>query len=237
MAGPAPKTREWRAVENAHKPQGLHVLVYGEVQVSATNMEPRLTEEPERNPKNLGFKLTIQPSPDEGVDVMVWRSVHFHKEVEADQYDHVIVRWEGEQIADIPVRDDRECADEAAAAMKALNERHAARAASAKPARSGKPAPPARSAAKSPAPKTPAAKKPPAKKTLAKKAPAKKAPVRQAPATKKAAAKQQPRAVGGWAKSKKAKKSAAKKTAKKPSKKSTKKAVAKKKTAAKKKRR
>ena len=60
MAGPAPKTRDWRALENAHKPKGWHVLVSGQVQVGATNMEPRLTETPERNPKNLGLKLTIE---------------------------------------------------------------------------------------------------------------------------------------------------------------------------------
>ena len=36
MADPAPKTRNWRAIENAHKPKGLHVLVFGEVEVSAT---------------------------------------------------------------------------------------------------------------------------------------------------------------------------------------------------------
>ena len=44
MADPAPKTRNWRALENAHKPKGLHVLVFGQVEVSATNKEPVLTE-------------------------------------------------------------------------------------------------------------------------------------------------------------------------------------------------
>ena len=29
MAGPAPKTKDWSALENAHKPKGLHVIVNG----------------------------------------------------------------------------------------------------------------------------------------------------------------------------------------------------------------
>jgi len=178
MAGRAPKTRNWRALENAHKPEGLHVLVFGEVEVTATNKEPRLTETPERNPKNLGLKLTIETLPGEGADVVVWKGVHFHKEVKKDQFDHVIVRWDVGQIANFQIQDDREQAASAAAAMKALNQQHAAKGQAAKPA-AKKPA------AKEAAPKTPAPKK---------------------AAPKKAAAKKKPRAVGGWAKGKKAKK-------------------------------
>ena len=48
MADPAPKTRNWRALENAHKPKGLHLLVFGQVEVSAINKEPVLTETPEQ---------------------------------------------------------------------------------------------------------------------------------------------------------------------------------------------
>jgi len=158
MAGPAPKTRGWRALENAHKPKGWHILVNGQVQVSATNMEPRLTETPERNPENLGLNLTIEKSSGAGADVMVWKAVNFHKEVKRDQFNHVIVRWDVQQIANFPVFDDREHAAQADAAMKALNEKYAKR-------------------------EKPAAKKPGAKKAAPKKAAAKKksAPKKKAP--------------------------------------------------------
>ena len=169
MAGPAPKTRDWRALENAHKPKGRHVLVFGHVQVGATNMEPRLTETPERNPKNLGLNLTIETSG-EGADVMVWKGAHFHKEVKANQYDHVIVRWDVAQIANVPVLDDRECAEQAAAAMQALNAKHAGKGKAAKPA----------------------GKKPAAKKATAKKAPAKKKSAAKKSAAKKSSKKAKP---------------------------------------------
>ena len=33
MAGPAPKTEKWTARENKHKPEGLHLLVNGNVEM------------------------------------------------------------------------------------------------------------------------------------------------------------------------------------------------------------
>jgi MetJ family transcriptional regulator, methionine regulon repressor len=188
MADPAPKTRNWRALENAHKPKGLHVLVFGQVEVSATNKEPVLTETPERNPKNLGLNLTVRTSSGAGAQMMVWKPAHFHKVVKANQYENVIVRWNVDQIANFPIHDDREYAGKAAAAMKALNEQHAGKGTAAKPYG-----------------KKPAAKKPAAKKAAAKKA----APTKKSAAKKKAA---------GPVKSKKAKKAmkkVAKKAAKK----------------------
>jgi len=134
MAGPAPKTRNWHAHENAHQPKGFHLFVAGDVQVGATNLEPRLTESPERNPKNLGLHLAIESSGGTGADVMVWKRANFHKVIEADQYDHVIVRWDVAQIANFPIHDDRELASHADAAMKALNQEHAGKLKSAKPA-------------------------------------------------------------------------------------------------------
>jgi hypothetical protein len=116
-------------------------------------MEPRLKETAERNPKNLGLNLTIESSGP-GDDVMVWKAAHFHKEVDRGQYDHVIVRWDVQQIANFPIHDDRELATHADAAMKSLNEKHAAKV---KPPKS--------------AGKKPAAKKAPAKKSPAKKKP------------------------------------------------------------------
>ncbi len=190
MAGPAPKTRNWRALENAHKPKGRHVLVFGEVEVSATNKEPVLTEKPERDPKNLGLHLTIKESG-EGAQMMVWKPAHFHKVVKPNEYDDVIVRWYIDQIANFPIHDDREYAANAATAMKALNERHAG-----KGKGKGKGA-------------KPAAKKPAAKKAAAKKAaPKKKAAAKKKPAKAKKAPK---KVVKKAAKKKTAKKSAFKK--------------------------
>jgi hypothetical protein len=188
MAGPAPKTHGWHALENAHRPKGWHVIVGGVVQVSATNLEPRLTETAERNPDNLGLNLTIEKTSGDGADVMVWKAVHFHKEVKRNQYNHVIVRWDVQQIANFPVLDDRECAAQAEVAMKALNQQYAGE------GKAGKAA---------------------AKKPAATKAP-KKAAAKKAAAKTKPAPKKKPRAVGGWAKGKKAKaKKAPKKAAKK----------------------
>jgi hypothetical protein len=207
MAGPAPKTRGWHARENAHKPKGYHVIAAGLVQVSALNMEPRLTEEPERNPKNLGLKLTIETVPGEGAQVVVWKAVHFHKEVKKDQFDHVIVRWNVDQIANVPIIDDTEHAAEGAAAMTALNAKYAGKGTPAKPAKPAGKKPAAQPAAPKPAPKKAAPKKVAAKKAAPKKASAKKAAPKKKSAAKKKAA--------GY-KTKKAKK-APKKAAKKKS--------------------
>jgi hypothetical protein len=166
MAGPAPKTRGWHAVENAHRPKGFHVIAAGYVEVGATNMEPRLTETPERDPRNLGLNLTIEESG-EGAQVVVWKGVHFHKEVTANQFDNVIVRWDVGQIANFPIHDDRERAVHAAAAMKALNQKHA-KAKGAKPA-AKKPASKKAAAKKKVTPKKKAAAKAPKKKAAAKK--------------------------------------------------------------------
>ena len=194
----APKTRNWRARENAHKPEGFHLLVSGETEVSALNKVPKLTQTPVRDPKVLNLELTIVADPNEpSGDVMVWRCADYHEVVKPDQYTGVLIRWEGDVIERIPVIDD----SEHGAAMKkqsdALNAT-AAQKVKLKPAK-------------------PAAKKSEPKKAAPKKAAPKKA------APKKVAAKKAPKAVGGWAK--KAKKKTAKKTARKSAKKAVKKSA------------
>ena len=210
MADPAPRTRNWRAIENAHKPKGLHVLVFGEVEVSATNKAPLLTYKPERDPKNLGLHLTIQTGSGEGAQMMVWKPAHFHKVVKAGEFDHVIVRWNIDQIANFPIYDDRECAANAAGAMKELNKRHA-----------GKKGP------------KPAGKKPAAKKAAAKKA----APKKKSAAKKKVAGSVKSKKAKKSAPKKAAKKAAKKKTAKKSAFKKMVRSLVKKFTPAKKKKR
>jgi hypothetical protein len=193
-----PKTRNWRAHENAHKPEGFHLLVSGETEVSALNKVPKLTQTPVRDPKVLNLELTIVADPDEpSGDVMVWRCADYHEVVKPDQYTGVLIRWEGDVIERIPVIDDREHG----AAMKKQSDAQNADASKTIKLKPAKPA------AKKSAPKKSAPKKAAPKKAVAKKAAAKKAP----------------KAVGGWAK--KAKKKTAKKSARKSAKKSAKKSV------------
>jgi hypothetical protein len=106
MAGPAPKTRNWRARENEHEPAGLHIIVSGEVEVSATNKHPQLAEAPHVG-KVLPLDLTITESG-VGAELVVWMAARFHKEVSANEFDHVEIRWDGKVIATAPVIDDSE---------------------------------------------------------------------------------------------------------------------------------
>jgi hypothetical protein len=107
MAGPAPKTKNWAARENAHKPKGLHVIVCGHVEVSATNKRPVLTEARSAGDL-LALDLTVEDAGGVGNQVVVWMQADFHKEVRADQYNRVEVRWGGKAIATFPVINDRE---------------------------------------------------------------------------------------------------------------------------------
>ena len=190
----APKTRNWSARENVHKPKGFHLLVCGGVEVTSLNKVPQLAKTDSRDPKVLGLALTVVTDPDEpSGDAMVWRSADYHEVVTPDQYTSVAVRWEGDVIERIAVIDDREHG----AALKKQVDAHNAAAAKTIKLKPAKPAP---------------------KKAAAKTATAKTAAPKTA-APKKAAKKKAPKAVGGWAK--KAKKQTAKKTAKKSAKKST----------------
>jgi len=188
----APKTRNWSARENVHKPKGFHLLVCGGVEVTSLNKVPQLAKTDSRDPKMLGLALTVVTDPDEPTgDAMVWRSADYHEVVTPDQYTSVAIRWEGDVIERITVIDDREHG----AALKKQVDAHNAAAAKTIKLKPAKPAP---------------------KKAAATTATAKTA------APKKAAKKKAPKAVGGWAKKakKKTAKKAAKKTAKKAAKKS-----------------
>ena len=183
----APKTRNWSARENVHKPKGFHLLVCGGVEVTSLNKVPQLAKTDSRDPKMLGLALTVVTDPDEPTgDAMVWRSADYHEVVTPDQYTSVAIRWEGDVIERITVIDDREHG----AALKKQVDAHNAAAAKTIKLKPAKPAP---------------------KKAAAKTATAKTA------APKKAAKKKAPKAVGGWAKKakKQTAKKTAKKSAKK----------------------
>jgi hypothetical protein len=107
MAGPAPKTEKWTARENEHEPEGLHLLVNGNVEMGVEKA-PVLTEGMARDPDVLPLDLTLVDSPEGALGVKVWKGAKFHKEVSHDQYHRVEVRWEGTPIANFPVIDDSE---------------------------------------------------------------------------------------------------------------------------------
>jgi hypothetical protein len=235
MAGPAPKTRDWSAHENLHKPRGLVLIVHGQVEVTSTNKRVHLTEKPERDPHHLGLHLTIEDGKEPGHDTKCWALAAFEREVKKDEFNTVVIRWGFDEIARTPVVDDSEHHKEIAAKTAALNAKHAkapkkpsAPKAPAKPAAS-KPAAPAPAAPKAAVPTPAAPQKPAAKKAApkkAKKAAPKKAPkkAKRKTAPKKSVAARAVKAVGGWAKgAKKAlnrvigskKKKGAKKSAKK----------------------
>jgi hypothetical protein len=207
MAGPAPKTKMWTARENK---QGdvLVLVVGGQVEVTCTYRVPKLAEGgPLRDPHTLNLDLTIVDSGQTGTDVVVWMPASFQQDVKSDQYHDVVVRWDGEKIAQFAVIDDSEHSvllDKHSKAQKTV----------------------AKAATK---PKAPTAKKvaekvaEPAAKPVAKKA-SKKASKK----TSKKAAKKAPPAAAKKKAAKSAKKGGAKKTAKKAAKKSTLKGLVKK---------
>jgi len=181
MAGPAPKNRDWHARENAHKPKGLHLIVTGLVEVSDANKIPVLTKGMARDPKILSVELSIKDCKDPAIQVPVWKHAYLHEEVKAGQYNRASIRWDGKEIANVEVIDDREHAAALTAMSEALDAKYAGK------------------IKRAPVKKAP--------KKVAKNA-AKKAPKKVA---KKAAKKTKPKSVGGWAKAKKQVAKAAKK--------------------------
>ena len=168
MADRPPHTDKWMARENKHN-EGLVLILDGVVQVANTNQEPRLTEPATvaRPPKTLVLDLTVESSGDPGSDVPVWKPAHFHKDVQANQFADVSIRWEGKPIASANILDDSEYDQHLTRMTRAANIEHA-------PARGPrKKAPAKKKAAKKTVAKK-VAKKKVAKKKVAKKKVAKK---------------------------------------------------------------
>ena len=121
-----------------------------------------------RPPKTLVLDLTVESSGDPGSDVPVWKPAHFHKDVQANQFADVSIRWEGKPIASANILDDSEYDQHLTRMTRAANIEHA-------PARG-------------PRKKAPAKKKAANKKTVAKKV-ARKKVARKKVAKKKVAKK------------------------------------------------
>jgi len=117
MAGP--KTKDWRALENKHKPNGLHVLVGGLVEVKP-NQAPMLTERAGGSGV-LELALTVGSTSDPNFDAMVWKQASFHKEVKANQFNTVRVMSGDRAIANFPVLDDSEHSELVSKQMAAQN--------------------------------------------------------------------------------------------------------------------
>jgi outer membrane biosynthesis protein TonB len=169
MAGPAPKTRMWSARENAHKPKGFHLITTGLVEVSDADKVPVLTKGSGGAAKVLPLDLAVKACKDPAIKAAVWKHAYLHEDVGAGQYQRVSIRWDGKEIANVEVIDDREQSGALAVMTKAANAKHAT-----KPPAKPKPKPAKKAAKKASkpkkAPKKPAKKaKKPAKKSALKK--------------------------------------------------------------------
>jgi hypothetical protein len=111
-----PKTENWTARENQHtkdgKPAGLHLLVGGTVEVSASNLAPQLAA---GQPVGdlLPLDLTIVETSDavvehRGKPVAVWKAASYHSTCAVDQFNRVEVRVDGKPIATFAVINDTE---------------------------------------------------------------------------------------------------------------------------------
>jgi hypothetical protein len=200
MAGPAPKTDKWTARENTQGKQGIVLIVSGLVEVSSSGKEPVLTEASGGGGygKTLVLDLTIRSSSGDDLQVVMWKRATFSKDVSANHYDNVEIRWDGKTIATVKVLDDDEHHQHLTALTQKANKtapKPKLPAAKKKAAKKAAPAAPKKGAAKKPAAKKRAA--PAAKKKSAKKRPAAKkrsaAKARSAP-KKRSTAKKRPAA-------------------------------------------
>jgi hypothetical protein len=161
----------WSARENVHKPKGLHLITTGLVEVSDADKSPALTKGSGGAPKVLPLDLAVKACSDPAVKVAVWKHAYLHEDVSAGQYERVSIRWDGKEIANVEVIDDREHSGVLADLAKAANAKYGKTPAKKEPAKP-KPAkkPPKKASKPKKGPKKPAKKaKKPAKKSALKK--------------------------------------------------------------------
>jgi hypothetical protein len=105
MAG-APKTRNWKANEIPDFVGRRYLLVVsGDVQVTATNLTPKLTVHVPQgiNPRILLLDLSIVSSGGLGGQIVFFKSVHFTRPTSGRQYDEVDILFGGRIIQRIKV--------------------------------------------------------------------------------------------------------------------------------------
>ena len=106
MAGAAPNTRNWKADE---KPdfvgRNYHLTVTGEVEVSATNLMPKLDEHTPQgiNPRILLLDLTIVSAGGVGGQIMIYKPARYARPTTGNQYAEVDILFEGKVIERIAV--------------------------------------------------------------------------------------------------------------------------------------
>ena len=106
MAGAAPNTRNWKADE---KPdfvgRNYHLTVTGEVEVSATNLMPKLDEHTPQgiNPRILLLDLTIVSTGGLGGPIMIYKPARYARPTTGNQYDEADILFEGKVIERIAV--------------------------------------------------------------------------------------------------------------------------------------
>ncbi len=102
----APRTRNWKALEMPDfAGRDYHLSVSGEVEVSATNKTPHLTQHAPQgfNPRVLLLDLTIRTDGGFGADVMTWKAVSLRQSTSGNQYDEVDILFDGDVIERIKV--------------------------------------------------------------------------------------------------------------------------------------
>jgi len=104
MAG-APKTKDWKANEIPDfAGRRYRLVVTGQVQVTATNQTPKLTEPLQGiNPRIELLDLSIVTSGGFGGQIVYFKSVQFMKPTSGHQYDEVDILFDGKIIQRIKV--------------------------------------------------------------------------------------------------------------------------------------
>ena len=106
MAGAAPNTRSWKAVEMPDfAGRNYHLTVTGEVEVSATNLMPKLDEHVPHgfNPRILLLDLSIVSTGGLGGPIMIYKPARYARPTTGNQYAEVDILFEGKVIERIAV--------------------------------------------------------------------------------------------------------------------------------------
>lgn len=101
----APNTKDWYAQLNKMPIGGPMLMVDGNVETPAHNLQPVLTEaEPQGiNDKIQILDLSIEDNGQTAPQVVDYHPAHFEKPAKKGQYDFVTIRFEGEEIKTVKV--------------------------------------------------------------------------------------------------------------------------------------
>jgi hypothetical protein len=112
----APNTKLWTARENDHdEAGGWHLLVGGQVECGY-HEAPVLTET-KGDGSTLALDLTLEAQEAKPVTNAdgkplkmppVWKAASYHRQVDANQFKAVAIRWKNEMFETVPVIDDKE---------------------------------------------------------------------------------------------------------------------------------